>query len=91
VDCLQLLDALKQFSKTAYFHLSKKHRKLKEYSAFINARIFLYDIVKGNHYFQKLFLHLLLAFNRVNYLYFFSPALAGLILYFYIYLYIMLP
>jgi hypothetical protein len=44
-----------QFFKTAYFQLSKKHRKLKEYSALINARNLLDGSIKCNSYFQALF------------------------------------
>jgi hypothetical protein len=40
-----------QCSKAAYSHLTKKHSKLKEYSAFINARNLLDDSIKGNSYF----------------------------------------
>jgi hypothetical protein len=47
------LDALTQFFKTAYFQLSKKHHKLKEYSAFINAKNLLNDNIKCNSYFYN--------------------------------------
>jgi hypothetical protein len=40
-----------QSSKTANFQLSKKHRKLREYSAFISARNLLDYSIKGNSYF----------------------------------------
>jgi IS5 family transposase len=40
-----------QFSKTANFQLSKKRSKLKEYSAFINARNLLDGGIKCDYYF----------------------------------------
>jgi hypothetical protein len=40
-----------QFSKTAYFRLNKNHRKLKEYSVFINVRNLLEDSIKCNSYY----------------------------------------
>ncbi len=38
VYCNKLLDALTQYSKTAFFQQIKKNRKLKQYLEFINAR-----------------------------------------------------
>jgi hypothetical protein len=56
------LDALKQFSKNAYFQLSKKHGKLKEYSEFINARNLLDDSNKCNSLFEASFFNKILFF-----------------------------
>jgi hypothetical protein len=50
------LDAQMQFSKIAYFQLSLKHRKLKEYSAFMDARNSLDDDIECNFNFKHYFL-----------------------------------
>ncbi len=56
-----------QSSKTAYFQLSKKHRKLKENSAFINARNLFDDIIKCNSYFQALFSIVFIRFESLEF------------------------
>jgi hypothetical protein len=53
-----------QFSKTAYFQLSKKQLKLKEYSEFINATDLLDDSIKCNTYFKALFFYSFLRFQN---------------------------